>query len=282
MAKVLTISSQVVHGHVGNSSTTLVLQRMGHEVLGLPTIILSNRPGYAAISGTRMSIETLDGMLEAVASNGWLADIDAIMTGYLPSPAHVEFSAKWIAKIRALKPGVLYFCDPILGDDPAGIYIDEAAACAVRDLLIPMADVLTPNAFELGWLTGRDIRDPADAVSAARQLGGTVLVTSAPAGEQDKLANILVEGENALATTVSRRKVHAHGTGDFFASLFLARKLNGAPHEIALRTATAAMDKVLDLSEGQPELALVQSQEVWAQPNPPLAEAASIPQLGAK
>src|SRR5271165_3382617 len=99
MAKVLAISSQVVHGHVGNSSAAFVLQRIGHDILAVPTILLSNRPGYKALAGERIDPEKLNQILEALQSNGWLACVDAVATGYLPSPQHVELCAHWVARV---------------------------------------------------------------------------------------------------------------------------------------------------------------------------------------
>jgi len=278
MAKVLSISSQVVHGHVGNSITAFVLQRLGHEVLGLPTVILSNRPGYPAISGTRIAPETLEAILEAGAANGWLRDIDAIITGYLPTEEHAALCVRWLPRIKELNPSSIYLCDPILGDEPAGVYIDEAAAKAVRDTLLPLADLATPNIFELRWLTGAAIASLAEAADRARELGpASVVVTSAPSESSDMLANVLVTSGDVFTTTVARRKVLAHGTGDFFASFFLANVLAGKSLRRALENATAAMDAVLGLSEGQQELALVASQDVWAGAMPATVSAARLP-----
>ena len=271
MAKVLSISSQVVYGHIGNSASAFVLQRMGHDVLAAPTIILSNRPGYKAIAGERADPQKLDAMLEAVLENGWLADVDAILTGYIPAAAHAEFCASWIARIKALNPGALYLCDPIIGDEPGGIYIDGAAASAVRDRLLPLADIVTPNAFELGWLSGRAIPDAVSAVAAACALGRpAVVATSAPARD-GMIANILVEGRVAAATASPRRTVLAHGTGDFFASLLLSHRLRGLTAIESLRASAAAIDHVLDRSEGRSELALVETQDQWAADRPALA-----------
>jgi pyridoxine kinase len=271
MAKVLSISSQVVYGHIGNSAAAFVLQRMGHDVMAVPTIILSNRPGYEAIAGERTDPQKLDAMLEAVLENGWLADVDAVLTGYIPTAEHAEFCASWIAKIKARNPAALYLCDPIIGDEPGGIYIDKGAANAIRDQLLPLADIVTPNAFELGWLCGRPITDGASAVEAARALARPgVVVTSAPAGS-DMIANLLVEGRKCAATASPRRTVKAHGTGDFFASIFLAHKLKGYTAAAALRASVAAIDLVLDRSGGRSELALIESQDQWAAAYPTLA-----------
>jgi pyridoxine kinase len=272
MAKVLSISSQVVYGHVGNSAAAFVLQRMGHDVLAVPTVLLSNRPGYKAIAGERTDPQRLDAMLEATLANGWLAGVDAILTGYIPSPGHAFFCESWIAKIKALNPKAISLCDPIVGDEPGGVYIDEAAAIAIRDRLLPLADIVMPNAFELGWLSGRAIADAASAIAAARSLARpAVVVTSAPGDTPKTIANILVEAGEAAATQSPRRTVDAHGTGDFFASIFLAHRLNGLKASLALRAAAAAMDCVLNHSEGRSELALIETQDLWAACDPPLA-----------
>jgi pyridoxine kinase len=272
MAKVLAISSQVVYGHVGNSTAAFVLQRMGHSVLALPTVLLSNRPGYKAIAGERIGAAKLNAMLEAASGNGWLADVDAIMTGYIPTEEHAALCKAWIAKVKALNPAAIYLCDPIVGDEPAGIYIEEAAAHAIRERLVPLADIVTPNRFELGWLAGRAVDDAAAALDAARVLDRpAVLATSAPAAAPDHLANLLVEGSEAAATVCPRETVHARGTGDFFAAIFLAHRLNRLSNRAALQAATAAMRIVLEASKARAELALIETQAAWAQTPPPLA-----------
>ncbi len=272
MAKVLSISSQVVYGHVGNSTAAFVLQRMGHGVLALPTVLLSNRPGYKAMAGERIEPAKLDAMLKAAQENGWLASVDAIMTGYVPTAEHAALCEAWIAKIKTLNPQAFYLCDPIIGDEPAGIYIGEEAAQAIGEKLVPLADILTPNLFELEWLAGWSVPDAAAAVDAARSLlRPAVLVTSAPAAARDMLANILVDKNIAVATACPRETVHAHGTGDFFAASFLAHRLNGLSNKAALQAATAAMSLVLAASKGRGELALIETQAGWAQSPPPLA-----------
>jgi pyridoxine kinase len=278
MAKVLSISSQVVYGHVGNSSAGFVLQRMGHDVLGLPTIILSNRPGYKHIAGERSDPAMLHKMLEAILSNGWLDGVDAILTGYLTSTSHVELCERWIAKIKGLNTNAVYLCDPIIGDDPSGIYLDEAAARSIRALLVPHADILTPNCFELSWLSGRRISGGASAVAAARSLSlPAVIVTSAPGNGPNTLANILVEGDEACATLSDRRTIHAHGTGDFFASNFLGHTLNGLSRQTSLRAATAAIELILEKSGGKTELSLIETQAEWGASDPALAPLTTLP-----
>jgi pyridoxine kinase len=280
MAKVLSISSQVVYGHVGNSIACFVLQRMSHEVLSLPTVLLSSRPGYRALAGDRADPAKLDAMLEVVLANGWLADADAILSGYIPTAEHAALCERWTKRIKALNPDAVYLCDPIIGDEPAGIYIEETAARAIREHLVPLADILTPNRFELGWLSGRPIPDAAAVVAAAGALSRpAVIVTSAPADAPDRIANILVEGRDVAATASTRKTVQAHGTGDFFAANFLAHKLNALSNREALQAAAAATAMILAASEGQSELALVETQTLWAGAGLAPAALVSLPGL---
>ena len=154
MARILAISSQVARGAVGLSIIVPALQALGHEVIGLPTVVLSNHPGHAHVAGTRIEAAVLHKMLDALAANGWLQGVDGVLSGYLPTIAHVAFAGEAVARVRAGNMGLKanYLCDPVLGDDPHGLYIDEAAAKAIRDRLIPIADIATPNRFEQSFL----------------------------------------------------------------------------------------------------------------------------------
>src|SRR5262245_65115042 len=110
MARILAVSSQVARGHVGLSAIVPALQRLGHEVWPVPTVVLSNHVGHPHVGGTRLDADTLDRLFEALDRNGWLDEIDAIITGYLPSPEHVHVVARLIRRIKHNKT-VLYLCD---------------------------------------------------------------------------------------------------------------------------------------------------------------------------
>jgi pyridoxine kinase len=281
MPTILSLSSQVARGHVGHSAAVFAWQRLGIEVVALPTILLSNRPDYPHRAGERVTPELLDDMLAAIEANGWMGEIDAVFTGYLPSAAHVGVAARLVARLKAANPGVLYCCDPILGDDPDGLYIAEEAATALRETLLPVADVVTPNRFELAWLTGRAVRSLSDAVSAARSMARPlVLTTSAPSvsTQSGELTNLLVEGGKAWGATVEQRAAVPHGTGDLVAALFFGHMLRSRPAPEALALATAGIEAVIEASVGRDELNLIGSQENWAAPAPwpvtPLEDAA--------
>jgi pyridoxine kinase len=266
MARVLTISSQVVRGHVGNSAAVFALQRLGHEVWPMPSVVLSNHPGHWHVAGTRIAPSTLEAMLTALDGNGWLREIDAILTGYLPTAAHAGFAARAIAQVKdaGSKPP-LVLVDPVLGDDPGGLYIEEEAAKAVKALLVPLADILTPNRFELAWLTGEEVTDGHTAAKAAERLGASqVLATSIPGQTGQSLLNVLWQPSGAATGEAPLLPSVPHGTGDLLAALHLAHLLHGNAPDEAMRRAVAGVAAAIDASAGADELRLVASQGLWA------------------
>jgi pyridoxine kinase len=226
MACILAVSSQVAHGSVGLSVIVPALQALGHEVVALPTVLLSNHPGgHAQVAGLRVPSDTLSAMLAALHFNGRLARIDAVLSGYLPSAGHVAVVAALVSQLRASTPDLPYLCDPVIGDWPNGIYIEVEAAAAIRDRLLPLATVLTPNVFELGWITGLSTATRAEAAQAMRALPAPLLTiaTSVPvagAASANVLANVVMLGQRQLAVIEVERQPHvAHGTGDLLSAV---------------------------------------------------------------
>lgn len=246
MARVLVLSSWTSAGHVGLSAAAPALQALGHVAIQLPTIVLSNEPGFAHTAGDQIAPGQLAAMIDALDGNGWLVGLDALLTGYLPSVAHVEIATGLVERVRRRSPGARVVVDPILGDTAEGLYLDPAAAAAVRDRLTPVADVLTPNAFELGWLSGRRIARLADAVAAARglspQAGARVLVTSPPLTATTGVLEV-AQGRPVLFETPQSPDV-PHGVGDVLAALVAAGLPTGAAvgHLAALCAASAGAE----------------------------------------
>ena len=264
MSIVLCLSSQVARGYVGGSAARIALERMGHECWLLPTVILSNHPAHTRFAGEQVPVGRLRAMLEALEANGWLGDIDAVMTGYMPSTEHVALAAQIVELIRKSNPGLITLCDPIIGDDPGGLYVDEAVAAAIRDELIPLATIATPNRFELEWLSGSSSKRVRTAKGPARELGpATVLVTSLTGNEPQTLSNLLTSDKDAWQTSVGKRKNAPHGVGDLMASLFLGSLLKGLSERDALGRATGGVEVALEACKGSDELRLAVS-DGWA------------------
>jgi pyridoxine kinase len=265
MARVLALSSHVVRGHVGLAATVPALQWLGHEVWALPTVVLASRPGLGRLERQeRQELPDLAAMLAALEADGCWPMLDAVLTGYFPSAASVDVAADAIARIRAANPRAKVLVDPILGD--AGrLYVAPTTAAAIRDRLLPLADIATPNLFELTWLTGAAPASLDDAASdralenvarLARQLGpATVVVTSA--GETAaEVATLLVTGSPRRERRLPRRDGIPNGAGDLFAGLLLGYLLDGLSEEAALDASLAALDRVLAASAGRDVLEL--------------------------
>ena len=136
-----------------------------------------------------------------------------------------------------------------------GLYVAEPVAAAVRDELLPLADLSTPNAFELGWLTGIAVDGPAAARQAATALKiSTVVATSVRDGDKALLTLLFGSGEAAVRTRL--RDQVPHGVGDLLSGLFLARRLCGDGDAQALETTVAAVERAIDASAGSAALNL--------------------------
>lgn len=254
MTRVLILSSMVACGHVGLSAGQPVLQALGHRVTALPTVLLSNHPGFEHVSGQAISVAHLDGMVEALDRNGWLGAHDAVLLGYMPSEAHVDLAERLVRRMRERSPARLrVVVDPVLGDWPKGLYVAEAVAVALREKLIPMADVVTPNIFELEWLTG------SATERAARGLAPEVCVTSWRAAE-GMTGLLRVSGAAREVWSVPVMEAVPQGVGDVFAALVAA----GLPVAQALGHLQALIAESL----GAPHLRIVESLDIWRNATP--------------
>jgi pyridoxine kinase len=262
MSRILVISSYVAHGAVGLQAALPGLQRRNAHITALPTILLSNHPGYARFAGSAVTTHKLQAMIDAIDANGWLSGIDGVLTGYMPSAAHAVWARSAIDRIAARSPGVLIMIDPVLGDDPGGLYVDAATAHAIRDTLVPAASVITPNRFELEWLSGRRVNDTASAIAAARCMGiSRTAATSIPAEARSALspnliANLLVTAEMAWISSVPKQTAVPHGTGDLFAGLLLSQLIAQHADGDALSYATRGVAQAIAASAGQTDLAV--------------------------
>ena len=255
MATVLAISSHVARGSVGLAATAPALHWLGHEVWAVPTVLLASRPGLGRLARHDLPPTDLAAMLAALEADGCWGRLAAVLTGYFPSPASVRAAAEAVRAIRQAAPAIPVLVDPIVGD--AGrLYVAEDTASAIRDALLPLATIATPNLFELAWLAGASLATPADTVAAARRLPpGAVLITSA-AETQDRISTLLVTDLGPIERSSPRQPGIPNGAGDLLAGLFLGHLLNGGELKTALDASLADLDRVLAASTGSDALRL--------------------------
>jgi pyridoxine kinase len=271
---ILSIQSQVVAGHVGNAAAQPALQRLGFEVWPLPTTILSNHPGHGRLRGRATDPALLAELVLGLDEAGWLAHCAAVLTGYLGTAETGAVARDAIARVRAAHEGALALVDPVMGDVPKGLYVRPELVEVFRDGLVPLADIVTPNRFELEILAGRPIGSLADALAAAdavRARGPAIVLCTSldraerPAGTIETLA---VGPEGAWVARTPALAGAPNGAGDLLSALFLARRLRGDALAEALGRAVSATWRVLAASveAGADELALVPALDTLLDP----------------
>lgn len=242
---VIVISSHVVRGSIGNRAAVFALERLGYPVWAVPTVILPWHPGHGPAGRIIPDAAQFSSLIGDLERAPWLGEVSAVLTGFMSNAAQVEAVAHLIAAMKAKNPNLQYICDPVIGD-MKGLYVAESTAVAIRDLLLPLADIATPNCYELGWLTGTEPADNQQLMEAALRAGPeTMLVTSAFALMRDSISNVLVTRTQALMA--EHRIVHGpgNGMGDLTSALFLARKMSGMNEEKSLQLTTAAVFEIL-------------------------------------
>lgn len=265
MTRIIALSSQVVRGNIGLSAICPTMAILGVDTLALPTTLLSNHPGHPHSAKAPVAVSDLRTVIAALRKNNWL-DVDAVLTGYLPTAEHVAFAIETIEVIQSanLKRDIQIICDPVIGDDPKGRYIDQTAAVAIRSELLPRAHIVTPNRFELAFLAQCDVRSCADAVAAARTLKIPYVIATSIFDPLIGTVNMSISATETHIAAFQMQSAVPNGTGDTFAAIFCAHHIaRAAPPCVAMGHATAALSSLVKASIGQPELAIVSAQNLW-------------------
>ena len=275
--KILSIQSWVAAGHVGNAAAIFPLQRLGAEVLAIHTVQFSNHPGHGAHTGRALPAEEVGALIEGLAAHGALRDCDALLSGYLGTPAIGVVLGEAARLLRARQPAALWCCDPVMGDD-GRLYVHAEIPAFFTHEAVPCADILTPNQFELEVLTGIACATSGQAHQAAKALRACmraqgpriVLVTSlrvaeTPAGALDMLL-CCEAGMFWLRAPLLAGKFS--GAGDTLAALFLFHVLATKDPALAAERAASSMAELLTRTRdaGATELLTVAAQDAFIQP----------------
>lgn len=273
MMNVLTIESGVAWGHVGNAAAVFCLQRLGIEAWPINTVTFSNHPGHGGFRGRVTPAGEIEELVRGIAERGWLGVTDAVLTGYMGDPAQGGAVRAAVGAVKSANPGALWLLDPVMGDRKPGqegrIFVKPGIPEFIAEVA-PLADILTPNAFEFAHLTGAS-PDSLDAVvAAARRYGPEVVVIKSLELTPGTLTAVAVAPDGAWAVDTPLLPTPGNGAGDAFAALFLARYLDGRDVEAALGLAVSAIHAVLaaTIASGAAELALVAAQDQLVAPAP--------------
>ncbi|MFG6445658.1 pyridoxal kinase PdxY [Microbacterium sp. P07] len=272
--KILSIQSAVAYGHVGNSAAVFPLQRIGVEVLPVYTVNFSNHTGYGAWRGPLISPDDVRDVITGIEDRGVFPAIDVVLSGYQGGEGIGDVIIDAVARVKAANPSAIYACDPVMGNAKSGCFVAPAIPELLRERVVPVADIITPNQFELGYLTGTDphtLDETLASADAVRATGPrTVLVTSVerPDREEGTIEMLVVDDGGAWIVQTPLLPMKANGSGDVTAALFTAHyRRNGDAADALARTTSSVYDLLERTHQsGERELQLVESQEFYAHP----------------
>jgi pyridoxine kinase len=274
--QILSIQSSVAYGHVGNSAAVFPLQRLGHEVWPVLTVHFSNHTGYGAWRGPLLDPADVREVIAGIEDRGVLSRCDAVLSGYQGDPAVGAVILEAVEKVKAANPDAVYCCDPVMGDVGRGMFVRPGIPEFLRDTVLPQADLLTPNHFELDFLAGRTTRTLDEVLAAVDEVRGRgprdVLVTSVLHSEvaDGSLDVVAVSDAGAWVVTTPLLPISPNGCGDVTTALYLAHLTTTGSPALALERTTGSVFAVLEatLAAGAREIQLVAAQDAIADPPP--------------
>ena len=272
--RILSIQSSVAYGHVGNSAAVFPLQRLGHEVWPVFTVHFSNHTGYGAWRGPLLAPADVAEVISGIEDRGVLSTCDAVLSGYQGGAGIADVIVAAVARVKAANPAATYTCDPVMGNAVSGCFVDPAIPPIIRERVVPVADLITPNQFELGFLTGTEpstLEEVLVSADLARAMGpSTILVTSVeqPGRPDDTIEMMAVTSDGAWLVQTPRLPLKANGSGDLTTALFTAHlHTTGSPADALARTASSVLAVLkATLKSGERELRLIAAQDAIASP----------------
>ena len=272
--RVLSIQSCVSFGHVGNSAAVFPLQRLGHEVMPVHTVVFSNHTGYGQWGGQLISGDIVRDIVQGIDARGALADVDLVLSGYQGGDDIGDAILDAVALVKQRNPEATYACDPVLGSAASGCFVAPEVQRLIRDRVVPQADVITPNQFELGFITGTDphtLEETLASVDQVRQSGpSTVLVTSVfqPDRPENTIEMLAVNETGAWIVQTPQLPFKRNGSGDVASALFSTHLRASGDIASALGLTAASLFELLSntYAADSHELLLVESQDAYVSP----------------
>jgi len=272
---ILSIQSHVAFGHVGNAAATFPLQRLGIEVWPIHTVQFSNHTGYGSWKGRVFDADMIREVMAGIEARGVLGECNGVLSGYMGAADIGSAILDAVSTLKRANPAARYCCDPVIGDVGRGIFVREGIPEFMREKAVPAADIVTPNQFELDYLSKRQsgtLRAACDAVKAVHDLGPrTILVTSlhtddTPADCIDMLAS---DDSGRFIVRTPKLPLTINGAGDAVAALFFAHYLRSGKLAEALSRAASSIFGVLakTAESGAREIQLIAAQDQIVKPN---------------
>ncbi len=268
---ILSIQSEVAYGHVGNAAAVFPLQRLGFEVWPVNTVQLGHHPGYGRFRGHRVEPARVSAILDAVLDQAPLDGCVGMIVGYLGDGGVGDLALGALDRLRAASPGLIFLLDPVIGDDGAGVFVRPDVPSMIEERLLPRADIVTPNRFELARLSGLEVGNVDQACRAAERLLAAgprlVVATGLPCPDDpNAIAMLALSKEQRLLIRTPRLARAFNGTGDAFAALMLGHHRLAPDLKTGFERAAAAIFSLVELTErrGEDELCLIAAQDFFS------------------
>jgi len=271
----LSIQSHVAYGHVGNAAAVFPLQRIGVEVWPVHTVQFSNHTGYGDWQGQVFDARLIREVVAGIAQRGVLGHCDGVLSGYVGSADIGAAILDCVASVKRANPAARYACDPVIGDVGRGVFVARGIPEFIKAKAVPAADVITPNQFELDYLSGRaskTLGQARDAVKAVHDLGPrAILVTSLHTHETpaDAIDLLAPDASGCFRLRTPKLPLSVNGAGDAIAALFFAHYLRSGRIDEALSRAASSIFGVLakTVAAGAREIQLVAAQDELVNPS---------------
>ena len=274
MTTVLSFQSAVAYGHAGNSSAVFPLQRLGVDVWPVYTVNFSNHTGYGAWRGPLIPAGDVWEVVQGIGDRGVLGEVDGLLCGYLGAPEVGQVILDSAALVKQANPRAVFCADPVMGDVGRGFYARPGIPEFWRDHVVPSADIMTPNLFELQFLTGRETTTSREVIAAAQELrarGPEIVVVTSVTGEdftEDAMRMFAIGPDGAWQVETPVLDRNFTGSGDLTTAMFLAHQLKGHDLGESLGRTASIVYSVLEAttSSGHRELRLVDAQADIVEP----------------
>jgi pyridoxine kinase len=270
----LSIQSHVAYGHVGNSAAVFPLQRLGVEVWPIHTVQFSNHTGYGEWRGQVFEASLIRDVVRGIEERGALPRCDGVLSGYMGSADTGSAILDAVDRVKAANAGARYCCDPVIGDVGRGVFVRPGIPEFMRARALPAADVVTPNQFELDFLSGltsRTITEAVRACGAIHAMGpSSVLVTSLHVEDTPReMIDMFASGpDGQFRVRTPLLDISVNGAGDAVAALFFAHYLfSGSTAEALSRSASSIYGLLRRTANAKSrEILLVDAQQEFIKP----------------
>ncbi len=276
MEGILSIQSHVSFGHAGNSSAVFPMQRMGFEVWPIHTVQFSNHTQYSeGWTGRAFSADDISELVRGLGNIGALEKCQAVLTGYQGSAEQCLAVEETVMKVKSVNPDALYVCDPVMGAPDKGCIVAPGIAENLLTRLIPMADVIVPNQFELSQFAEMEIDTLEDAVIACQRAlakGPKLVLVKHLYCLENGSFNMLLATQDAIYLA---KRPHFEfdkqpvGVGDLISAIFTAGLLKGWGPKQAFQHCHDACFGVLSTTHqaGEWELQTIAAQQEFVEPS---------------